>query len=514
MVQILPLSLLLLRFCERLSWLLQGDVEVRYNSSEKWNDPHLEEWTDYERNLSLLEKKKLQRIQESRVGIKHLLAIRVSSTLQETPMESLDEMEAAIFGTGPNPLHVPSDGTLVAQFEAVSHGKLRFAPWDDPALTRPGLLDIVISTSTMKVSNDSSTNRFDSIVRPALISETVRRLGHTFYDVADHVLFCMPNGSLDGTVAGIGEVGGMFTYFHLGYCRKLDALMHEVGHNLHFHHSGIGSHEYGDMTDYMGGLESAPRIPASPKRHGSLKGKSTAAMAIDGAGYPKKAFNGHKHWTSGWFRDRTLEIFPLESNCTFHQRLVSFVDYGNAAMDTNDFVLLRVSSLYIQYNRAKGYNGDTSEPDHVTVTEGFEDGGISVRIASLAEGEEFVIHNFDSSGKSLVIQVCIVTREKTGSLDFADIILYIDRDNGPVPCSSDQNVQCPRKAGSVWDRMLLQISEPVRSILFYALLIGIVIAIFCFSLICCVFFRYFFIDRTNAKVVSSGIKGDDSTVSA
>jgi Gametolysin peptidase M11 len=501
MVQFLPLSLLLLRCYQWLALFPQGGVAVRFDLN------------DEKRKLSQLDKKKLQRIQESRYGVKKVLAIRVSSTVPEAPMESLDEMEAAIFGTGPNPRHVPSDGTLVAQFEAVSHGQLHYVPADDPSLTRPGLLDIVVNTSTMKV-NDDSTNRFDSIVRPAIMSETARLLGHTVYNVADHVLFCMPNGSLDATVAGIGEVGGIFTYFHLGYCRKLDALMHEVGHNLHFHHSGIGSQEYGDMSDYMGGLESAPKTMSSARRHGPLKGQASAAVAIDGAGFPKKAFNGHKQWTSGWFRDRALEIFPLESNCTFHQRLVSFVEYRNAALEPDDFVLLRAGSLYLQYNRAKGYNVDTSEANHVTVTEGFEDGGISVRIASLIEGDKVVIPNFDSSRRSLVIQLCVVTQERMGKLDFADLIIYIDNGNGPMPCTLDQNVQCPRKSVSIWDRMLLHISEPVGSIVFYALLIGIIIVTFSFFLLCCVVSRYFCIDRTKSRVVASRNKGDDLSVGA
>ena len=497
MVPILPLSLLLFRLTFHAASFLQQGL-IHQNTVEE----------SQERDLIVLDMKKIQRIQESRFGVHRLLAIRVSSTLNETPVESLDEMEAAIFGTGPNPMNVPSDASLVAQFEAVSHGKLLYVPLEDPQLTRPGLLEITIETSTMKKNNDSTVNRFDSIVRHALMSEAARRLGRSVYNIADRVMFCLPSGSLEGSVAGIGEVGGMFTYFHLGYCRKLDALMHELGHNLHFHHSGIGPQEYGDMTDYMGGLEAPPS--STSNRRGPLKGNqpSTAAVAIDGAGYPKKAFNGHKHWTSGWFRDRSLEIYPLESNCTFHQRLVSFVEYGNEALESSDFVLLRAGSLYIQYNRAKGYNVDTSLADHVTVTEGFEDGSISVRVAALAEGQHCVIPNFDSSGHSLIIQVCTTTQEPSGKIDFADLIIYIENDDGPVPCSLDQKVQCERKPGSIFDRLLPQIDEPFQSFAYFALMVGFVIMTCVFILLCCICSRLFFIDRT-AGAAKTGNKMDD-----
>jgi Gametolysin peptidase M11 len=423
-----------------------------------------------------------------------LLAVRVSSLLGESPMESLDEMEGALFGTGPNPLLVPSDSTLAAQFKAVSHNQLIYVPAEDPNLTRPGLLDITIEPSTMN-EGDASSNRFDSVVRSALQKELERILGQSVSHVADRVLFCMPSGSLDLSVAGIGEVGGMFTFFHLGYCRKLDALMHELGHNLNFHHSGIGLQEYGDMTDYMGGLETPKST--KDKKWGLLKGKSQSVqVTIDGAGYPKKAFNGHKHWTAGWFQNRAMQVFPLQSNCSIHFRIVSFVEYGNEAMQLDDVVLLRVGSLYIQYNRAKGYNVDAPEANRVTVTEGFVDGGLSVRVASLTAGEHYKLPNFESSGKALFIQVCAITQKSYGELDFADVSVFLDDGIQNLSCSTREQVRSDVwRPGSIV-LGVFQVEESVRMVVCLAILVTCVVFLTCACfLLCSIRCRYFYVDR-------------------
>jgi hypothetical protein len=453
-------------------------------------------------NISVSEALRLQHVQESRIGVKTMLVVRVSSIHGETPIESLDEIEGAVYGTGLNPLHVPDDSTAVAQFRAVSHNRLIYKPLDDPNLTRPGLLDITISESTTN-TKASSTSRFDSVVRPTMMNEVTRILGKTVDSAADRVLFCLPDGSLDLTVAGIGEVGGMFTFFHLGYCRKLDALMHELGHNLNFHHSGIGSLEYGDMSDYMGGLETVK--PTKNNRLGSLKLNDKSNELIDGAGYPRKAFNGHKHWHSGWFQDRTTQIFPFQSQAgsVNRRRLVSFVEYSNPKMLPNDIVLIRCGSIYIQYNRAKGYNVDSSEANRVTVSEGFVDGDLSKRLASLASGEKYTYQNFEESGKALIVQVCTITIEISGVIDYADVRIYLD--DG----THSQNVTCPyieqyNNDRNFWNPEtfisgIIQYDDPFRSIVSIFILLFLVLIGIALVLLCCI--------RIGSNKADKGSKG-------
>ena len=109
---------------------------------------------------------------------------------------------------------------------------------------------------------------------------------------------------------------------------------------------------------------------------------------------------------------------PVVSN------LVSFVDYGDADMQTNDLVLMRAGNLYLHYNRAKGYNSDTPSAyrDRVVVTESAGDLEVSNFIAALSKGQSYFYPNF-SGFNSLVIEVC---DQMTGSYDYATVSIYVE----------------------------------------------------------------------------------------
>lgn len=152
----------------------------------------------------------VQQVAQSRIGIKRLLAVRVSSSVAgEYPSETLDEMEGAIFGSGPNPLHVPSQSTLTAQFRAVSHDQLIYEPAVFPNLTRAGLLEINIDRSMMMDDSDNTTEHFSVTVEPAIMAKAETVLGRPLWEIADRVMFCLPSGSLISTAAAISTVGGM-----------------------------------------------------------------------------------------------------------------------------------------------------------------------------------------------------------------------------------------------------------------------------------------------------------------
>jgi hypothetical protein len=436
-------------------------------------------------NLTSSEQLRFQRIRDSRFGVKQMLVVRVSSLQGETPMESLDEIEAAVYGTGPNPMHVPADASVVAQFRAVSHTRLVYEPIVVPNLTRPGLLDIVIEESMIN-TNLSTTTRFDTIVRPAMIAAVTRVLGESIFGIAHRVLFCMPSGSLDLSVAGIGEVGGMFTFYHLGYCRKLDAVMHELGHNLYFHHSGIGELEYGDMSDYMGGLE-AVRTHQKKSKFGFFREEKASQLSpINGAGYPRKAFSGLNHWYSGWFQDRAIEVYPLLQGGIIQKRIVSFVEYSNPYLLHDDLILLKCGMLFLQYNRAKSYNVDASESDRVTISEGIADGAPSKRVASLGMGEKYNHPNFDGSGKELIIQVCQVTKDLVGVIDYADIRVYVNDGSvisicPYVPEPNGKNDWIPNTFLSG----IVNVQEPFRSVFSIFLFTFMIFTSTMLLLLCC-----------------------------
>lgn len=235
------------------------------------------------------------------VGAQRLLAVRVTSTFGEAPGSSLDAMEGAIFGTGPNPDGIAANASVVAQFRAVSHNQLLYVPANATVvawplgpmnsttmtpIARPGLLEIEIAAKFKHFSYDF----YEANLMPIVVSTIEKALGRKMNDIADRIMLCLPSGSFSRSVAGLGDVGGevrichvlflllcvcigkldMFThdrftvssnsnddlqysYYQGNSCTSLDVMMHELGHNLNFHHSSIGHVEYGDRTGYMGG---------------------------------------------------------------------------------------------------------------------------------------------------------------------------------------------------------------------------------------------------------------------
>jgi hypothetical protein len=117
---------------------------------------------------------------------------------------------------------------------------------------------------------------------------------------------------------------------------------------------------------------------------------------------------------------------------SIYKRLASFVEYGNTAMYKDDVVLIQINqaALYLQFNRAKGYNADADMGDTVTVTEGHADDEFSYRRAALRQGETFVLRPGDNNSTigpyPLVITVCTMTKEAPGIVDFAGVSMHWD----------------------------------------------------------------------------------------
>jgi hypothetical protein len=186
--------------------------------------------------------------------------------------------------------------------------------------------------------------------------------------------------------------------------------MHEVGHSFGFRHSGVGESEYSDESGYMG-------------------------YAVNEFGYPRKAFNPHKHWLSGWFADRAIELNPATQG-PVGVNLVTFVDYGNPNMAQEDVVLIRIGSLFVQYSKAKGYNQDLSfeYQDKVIVTQALGDEEISDLKAVLSKGESFVYWD-EISAEGLVIEVCDIGEMP---FDYAALSIHLD-DGSPSACVQGLN---------------------------------------------------------------------------
>jgi hypothetical protein len=106
-------------------------------------------------------------------------------------------------------------------------------------------------------------------------------------------------------------------------------------------------------------------------------------------------------------------------------RLVAFVDYLNQDLKEDDAVLVRVGNMYVQYNRAKGYNAESNaNQNEVTITKAEGSGQVSYALAGLSVGESYAYSDFDNSGHDLIIEVCDMAVELT--FDYALLSIHLD----------------------------------------------------------------------------------------
>ena len=146
---------------------------------------------------------------------------------------------------------------------------------------------------------------------------------------------------------------------------------------------------------------------------------------IDG---PVKCFNPSKNWRLGWYQDKALQIDLGES---WTGRLVAFVDYEAAEPSNNEYVLLQLNGfLFVQYNRAKGFNAGTSlHKDKVVVVigEGGQTSSSSVLRAGLGNLQR-------TAWKGVTIEVCSLRTLPLSSVDYAEVSVY--------PTGSESSSMC------------------------------------------------------------------------
>lgn len=317
-------------------------------------------------------------------GTKRLLAVRIT-TEQERPDETLEFMEGTIFGTGDQ----AETHSVVSQYAALTHGQLQYVKAEGPNIVN-GVTEVRIQTSSL-VGKDVQGN-----LKEDILTQTEDLLGD-LEDVADNIIFCLPTGSLfnDKDWTAFTYLFEPYSYYQKSRCTRLSVVAHELGHSLGFQHSGVGDSKYADKSGYMG-------------------------FAINHVGRPLKAFNGQKHWFSGWFQDRAVQVDP---NRVTLLKMVGFVDYSSPNFNTNDVVLIKVENVVLQYNIARGYNIDTEKPNRVTVSYARTGTAVSSRLADLGGGDSYVYTYLDNNSvnKTVILEVCSLV---TSYLDYATVSIH------------------------------------------------------------------------------------------
>ena len=143
-------------------------------------------------------------------------------------------------------------------------------------------------------------------------------------------------------------------------------------------------------------------------------------------------FNAAKSWELGWYAEKSTKIDP-KNKITLN--LDAFVDYDS--VPSNEYVLLKIGTKYVIYNRQKGINSQTQEfPDRVTITEQARENDLSLAVGQLDPGQKY---SLTYEGATAVIEMC--STEYSGGIDKAKISIYMQSDGSG--CSNPAGGQPP-----------------------------------------------------------------------
>lgn len=144
-----------------------------------------------------------------------VLAVRVIASNSEFS-RSDEELSSSIFG-GPNDFV-----NLKSQYAACSHGKLNM-------VMRPDLNGVTTSIKngvvTIRVNLPKEVGHSQMV--NAVTQELDREFGATMQSIADHVMYCLPQGTFNGV--GYAIMNGVLSVFNDKLCTSVSTQMHEVG---------------------------------------------------------------------------------------------------------------------------------------------------------------------------------------------------------------------------------------------------------------------------------------------
>jgi len=324
---------------------------------------------------------------------------------QRTPAEMANEVFGICEGCTPDPANLSS------QIEACSGGKMRYVPacsrvtdscYGDTDIVN-GVLEVEINQNIGGVASGTVVNynniAADAILSPKGLSLSDFNIFHVFSDQASW-----------GGAAAWAYLPGTVSAYRDTYSYRMGVQVHEIGHNLGFHHSGFGSASYADHSCLMG----------------------NPSYGDDG---PLICFNGAKSWQSTWYDDDSITVDVVNNN-NYDGLLIGVDDYNNGIFTSGSHqVVAKIADssqsddYYVMFNRKEGMNGGvTFSADEITVTKGraFQ---VSYQQASLAANEEYSINNYGGSGRTLKVKICSIdfVSNSVGP-DTARVLIYMDND--------------------------------------------------------------------------------------
>eukprot|EP00547_Thalassionema_nitzschioides_P013359 CAMPEP_0194260402 /NCGR_PEP_ID=MMETSP0158-20130606/45493_1 /TAXON_ID=33649 /ORGANISM="Thalassionema nitzschioides, Strain L26-B" /LENGTH=1009 /DNA_ID=CAMNT_0039000491 /DNA_START=103 /DNA_END=3129 /DNA_ORIENTATION=- len=285
-------------------------------------------------------------------GVFTALVIRTTDSAGNEPPTSAEKASDVWFGTHDLEF-AENQNSMSSLYDQCSGGKLTFVP----AIGNNVIDGVFEFTVNQDLTGMGINDAGNFIIREFLKVNAELGLQFDAYSV-----IC-PNG-VQGS-GGIAGIGGSHQFYGGGAERSLDVVVHEFGHNIGMHHSGVPNEgQYDDNSCMMGCC----------------------------AGAQQMCFNSAKSWYTGWYSEAGKEGHEdLNDLRTAGQwwkgKLVGIDDYLNGIFDENEHrVIVRTPGLYTMFNRAKGVNaGVKAYRNQVVVVEQWSSRSKSNVLATLDE---------------------------------------------------------------------------------------------------------------------------------
>ena len=169
-------------------------------------------------------------------GTRTILIVRIVASDGATTSDTAT-LGDSVFGYNGNPVNIKS------QFDACSHGGLIMEECPDlnSIDSRPNIV-----SGTVTVNVPTSVSDGDSAMENAVTTELGSQFGTSASNLADHVMYCFPTGTM--SYVGYGYINSWLTAYDDRWCERVSSQMHEIGHNLGLAHSN----ENGEYEDQSG----------------------------------------------------------------------------------------------------------------------------------------------------------------------------------------------------------------------------------------------------------------------
>lgn len=151
------------------------------------------------------------------LGIKSVLAIRVTDGSDVTTGSSLSEISNFIFGTSGDTVNLKS------QYDACSQGKLLFEPFNGLTTT-----NVPISDGVVNVTIPESVNGVSRYTAEDYVMDAAGVLLGNLPNQFDHVMLCIPPGTSGNWIA-YAYINSWLSVYNDDWCNYVSGQMHEIG---------------------------------------------------------------------------------------------------------------------------------------------------------------------------------------------------------------------------------------------------------------------------------------------